>query len=45
MALMTEEGGFKEEGEEMEHEGSGLEREGSIGEESSMVMMVETREG
>ena len=35
----------KEEEDNIEHEGRGLESEGSVGEESSMVMMVKGREG
>ena len=44
IASMTREEVSKEEGDDIEHEGRGLENEGSVGEESSMVMMVRGRE-
>ena len=40
MASMTGEEVSKEEGDDIEQEGRGLESEGSVGEESSMPMMV-----
>ena len=39
-----EEEGSNEEGEDTEHEGRGISREGKVGVESSMVMVVDSQE-
>ena len=41
---ITEEEGSNEEGEDTEHEGRGASREGKVGVESSMVMVVDSQE-